>query len=93
MLLWVGWYGFNTGSTGGLAAGSQQRAAANAAMTTTLAGATGGLFAAPPRFVISRGHIGTGQYYKPTAKTISFSKDPPPELRSIGKTLCLKNIH
>lgn len=56
MLLWVGWYGFNTGSTGGLSTTRQQIDAANCAMTTTLAGATGGVFAALPRFVRSRGH-------------------------------------
>ena len=36
LVLWVGWYGFNTGSTNSLFSDSHNRAAANAALTTTL---------------------------------------------------------
>eukprot|EP00933_Yihiella_yeosuensis_P040657 TRINITY_DN349_c0_g2_i2.p1 TRINITY_DN349_c0_g2~~TRINITY_DN349_c0_g2_i2.p1 ORF type:complete len:563 (+),score=142.18 TRINITY_DN349_c0_g2_i2:93-1781(+) len=42
-ILWFGWYGFNCGSTLGLADASTGMMAAHVAMNTTIAGATGGL--------------------------------------------------
>jgi Amt family ammonium transporter len=43
MILWFGWYGFNCGSTLGMTTASQGMMAAQVAMNTTIAGATGGL--------------------------------------------------
>eukprot|EP00931_Biecheleriopsis_adriatica_P042011 TRINITY_DN2394_c0_g1_i3.p1 TRINITY_DN2394_c0_g1~~TRINITY_DN2394_c0_g1_i3.p1 ORF type:complete len:588 (+),score=117.62 TRINITY_DN2394_c0_g1_i3:248-1765(+) len=43
MILWFGWYGFNCGSTLGLHNIAQGMMAAQVAMNTTIAGATGGL--------------------------------------------------
>ena len=43
LLLWVGWYGFNPGSTGTMSSESDAQAASNAAMTTTISAATAGL--------------------------------------------------
>ena len=42
-LLWVGWYGFNPGSTLGITASGYAHIAAKTATTTTLAAATGGV--------------------------------------------------
>ena len=42
LLLWVGWYGFNAGSTGAMSTYSDSLVASRAAITTTLAGAAGG---------------------------------------------------
>ena len=43
LLLWVGWYGFNPGSTGTMSSASDAIAASNAAMSTTICAATAGL--------------------------------------------------
>ena len=43
LILWVGWYGFNPGSTGTMSSESDAQAASNAAMTTTISAATAGL--------------------------------------------------
>jgi len=40
LLLWVGWYGFNPGSTGAMSSISDAHSASNAAMTTTLSAST-----------------------------------------------------
>jgi len=40
LVLWVGWYGFNTGSTNSLFSDGHNRAAANAALTTTMGAAS-----------------------------------------------------
>merc|ERR1719454_2326496 len=42
-LLWFGWYGFNPGSTGGIADAVAARTAALAAVNTTLGGSGGGV--------------------------------------------------
>ena len=39
LILWVGWYGFNSGSTNGLTSAQDVFAASNAAITTTMAAA------------------------------------------------------
>ena len=44
LLLWVGWYGFNPGSTGAMSTNADAYYASNAAMTTTIAPATAGSF-------------------------------------------------
>ena len=43
LLLWVGWYGFNPGSTGSMSSVADALAASNAAMTTTISAAASGL--------------------------------------------------
>jgi ammonia channel protein AmtB len=45
LILWLGWYGFNAGSTNGLT-DDRYRSAANITANCTIAAATGGLFAA-----------------------------------------------
>ena len=58
LLLWVGWYGFNPGSTGQMSTVEDGRLASNAAMTTTIGGATAGCVALIYDLVISEGqHI------------------------------------
>eukprot|EP00930_Biecheleria_cincta_P009284 TRINITY_DN1109_c0_g1_i1.p1 TRINITY_DN1109_c0_g1~~TRINITY_DN1109_c0_g1_i1.p1 ORF type:complete len:544 (-),score=95.97 TRINITY_DN1109_c0_g1_i1:392-2023(-) len=42
-ILWFGWYGFNCGSTLGMTTAAKGMMAAQVAMNTTIAGATGGL--------------------------------------------------
>jgi len=42
-ILWLGWYGFNPGSTLGLSAANYTRDAARVVVTTTIAAATGGI--------------------------------------------------
>lgn len=42
LLLWVGWYGFNPGSTGGMSSYENSLIASQAAVTTTVAAASGG---------------------------------------------------
>jgi len=43
MILWLGWYGFNPGSTLGLSAPNYARDAARVVVTTTISAATGGV--------------------------------------------------
>ena len=43
LLLWVGWYGFNPGSTGTTSSAYDAMAASNAAMTTTISASSSGL--------------------------------------------------
>jgi len=43
MILWLGWYGFNPGSTLGLSATNYARDAARVVVTTTISAATGGV--------------------------------------------------
>jgi len=45
-LLWVGWFGFNCGSTSSMSTADAAFAAANAAITTLLSGAAGGVIVA-----------------------------------------------
>ncbi|KAL1527742.1 hypothetical protein AB1Y20_009127 [Prymnesium parvum] len=42
LILWVGWYGFNSGSTNAMSTSADAQLASNAALTTTLAACTGG---------------------------------------------------
>jgi len=43
LILWMGWYGFNPGSTGGITTDGRGAVMARAAMCTTLSAATGGI--------------------------------------------------
>ena len=51
--LWFGWYGFNPGSTVTMKSGSDGALAAQVAMNTTLAAATGGITVFLLRYVIT----------------------------------------
>jgi len=53
-ILWFGWYGFNCGSTLGMANVAKGRLAAQVAMNTTIAAATGGLVVWALRFAMIR---------------------------------------
>ena len=55
LLLWIGWYGFNPGSTGAMSSTSDGYLASNAAMTTTISGATAACAALLYDLVSSRG--------------------------------------
>jgi hypothetical protein len=56
LLLWVGWYGFNAGSTLGMSTAQHQRDAANAAMTTTLSAVSASVTVGLVHLIRSRGH-------------------------------------
>jgi len=53
-ILWFGWYGFNCGSTLGMSSAAKGTMAAQVAMNTTLAAATGGLGVLLLRFAMYR---------------------------------------
>lgn len=53
-LLWIGWYGFNPGSTLGITGDGQAAVAARVAVTTTLAAASGGVTSLFVRYRLSR---------------------------------------
>jgi Amt family ammonium transporter len=55
LLLWVGWYGFNPGSTGAMSTSTDALIASNAAMTTTISAASAGTYALVSDLVLSEG--------------------------------------
>jgi Amt family ammonium transporter len=55
MLLWIGWYGFNPGSTGAMSSMQDALTASNAAMVTTISGATAACVALMGDLAISNG--------------------------------------
>ena len=55
LFLWVGWYGFNTGSTGAMSTISDARRAYNAAVTTTCSAFCGGMAAGAIEYVRCNG--------------------------------------
>merc|ERR1719453_325351 len=59
-ILWFGWYGFNCGSTLGLSDATTGALAAQVAMNTTLAAATGGLSVFIVRFALTKKYDVTG---------------------------------
>jgi len=61
-ILWFGWYGFNCGSTLGLSSASQGEQAAQVAMNTTIAAATGGLTVFCMRALLLRGLYDIGGF-------------------------------
>jgi len=60
LVLWVGWYGFNPGSTGALKTPEDVYAAANSAITTTMSAATGAVCTMV--LSIIRGHVKGDQH-------------------------------
>eukprot|EP00933_Yihiella_yeosuensis_P013982 TRINITY_DN12715_c0_g1_i2.p1 TRINITY_DN12715_c0_g1~~TRINITY_DN12715_c0_g1_i2.p1 ORF type:complete len:297 (+),score=66.63 TRINITY_DN12715_c0_g1_i2:61-891(+) len=61
-ILWFGWYGFNCGSTLGLADAATGQMAAHVAMNTTIAAATGGLVVFILRLIITKGLYDIGGF-------------------------------
>eukprot|EP00985_Skeletonema_marinoi_P032477 scaffold39149_cov93-Skeletonema_marinoi.AAC.10 len=61
-ILWVGWYGFNPGSTLGISASGYADVSALCAVTTTLAAAAGSVSAMFTDMIMTRKHTGETTY-------------------------------